>query len=139
AGVGLLVGVLGRPLPSRAAPRARRIPWDERFELAISFDFGDARGGMTSRRPYVVVYIDKEDGTPVHTVSLWSQQASWVRELTRWYRSERTRQREEGGDLVMSLATPTRPAGHYTVVWDGRDNSGHLVEQGEYFVCLETI
>ena len=129
---------------SRMQPRARagtrmQPPWDERFELAITFTIGDPRGGMRARRPYVVVYIDDAEANPVRTVSLWAQDASWVRELRRWYRGERARSAAQGTSLLSTVTSPTRNPGRYTVVWDGRDDLGELVSQGEYFVCLETI
>lgn len=117
----------------------RQVPWDERFELAITFTIGDPRGGMRARRPYVVVYIDDAEANPVRTVSLWAQDASWVRSLRRWYRQERARQAEQGVGLLSTVTSPTRNPGRYTVIWDGRDDHGALVDQGEYFVCLETV
>ncbi len=144
-GLGLASAARGRSsvLPNGSEKRARapgaRVPWDDRFEAAITFSFGDPRGGMASRRPYVVVYIDDAEGNPVRTVSLWAQDASWIRNLRRWYRAERARQAAGGDSLVSTVTTPTRNPGRYTVVWDGRDDTGAPVEQGEYFVCLETI
>ena len=128
----------------RTQPRIRagtrtQPPWDERFELAITFTIGDPRGGMRARRPYVVVYIDDAEASPVRTVSLWAQDASWVRELRRWYRGERARSAAQGTSLLSTVTSPTRNPGRYTVIWDGRDDLGELVSQGEYFVCLETI
>ena len=129
---------------ARTQPRTRagtrtQPPWDERFELAITFTIGDPRGGMRARRPYVVVYIDDAEANPVRTVSLWAQDASWVRELRRWYRGERARSAAQGTSLLSTVTSPTRNPGRYTVIWDGRDDLGELVSQGEYFVCLETI
>ena len=149
-GLGLRAGPRGasaRPpgeWPSHMQPRARvgtrkQPPWDERFELAITFTIGDPRGGMRARRPYVVVYIDDAEANPVRTVSLWAQDASWVRELRRWYRGERARSAAQGTSLLSTVTSPTRNPGRYTVVWDGRDDLGEFVSQGEYFVCLETI
>ena len=149
-GVGLGVGPRkagARPPGDRSPrtqPRARietrtQPPWDERFELAVTFTIGDPRGGMRARRPYVVVYIDDAEATPVRTVSLWAQDASWVRELRRWYRGERARSAAQGTSLLSTVTSPTRNPGRYTVIWDGRDDLGELVSQGEYFVCLETI
>lgn len=144
-GLGLQAGrrKAGASTP-RMQPRARvgarvQPPWDERFELAITFTIGDPRGGMRARRPYVVVYIDDAEANPVRTVSLWAQDASWVRELRRWYRGERARSAAQGTSLLATVTSPTRNPGRYTVVWDGRDDLGELVSQGEYFVCLETI
>ena len=118
---------------------AAEVPWDERFELAITFTIGDPRGGMRARRPYVVVYVDDSEASPVRTVSLWAQDASWIRNLRRWYRGERAREEEQGTSLLATVTSATRNPGRYTVIWDGRDDRGALVEQGEYFICLETV
>ena len=126
-------------LKSSPSSDRARIPWDERLELAITFTFGDPRGGMTARRPYVVVYIDDADATPVRTVTLWAQDASWIRNLRRWFRGDRARQAEGGQSLLSTVTSPTRSPGRYTVIWDGRNDQGEFVEQGEYFVCIETI
>ncbi len=37
------------------------------------------------------------------------------------------------------MTSATRNPGRYTVIWDGRDDRGALVEQGEYFTCLEPV
>jgi thiamine biosynthesis lipoprotein ApbE len=118
---------------------ARAIPWDERFELALTFQIGDPRAGLGLRRPYVATYVETADGSAVRTISLWSQRAQWIREMRRWYRSEGLRRAAHGGNLIDSATQPTRAPGTYTVVWDGRDDQGQLVEQGEYFICLESV
>lgn len=123
---------------TRTRSRPPRTQWDESFELLITFEFGDPGGGMPSRRPFVVAYIDDADANPVRTVGLWALKAPWIRELGRWMRGERARRAAHGGDLVLSAA-PTRSPGRYRVLWDGKDDQGAWVEQGQYFVCLETI
>ena len=136
------LGAAGSPRPSpprTGGGRRAQVPWDERFELAITFTIGDPRGGMRARRPYVVVYIDDADANPVRTVSLWAQDASWIRELRRWYRGDRARAAAQGTSILSTVTSPTRNPGRYTVVWDGRDDRGEPVAQGEYFVCLETV
>ena len=127
----------GRALSSE---RARAVPWDERFELALTFQIGDPRAGLGLRRPYVATYVETSDGTSVRTISLWSQKAQWIREMRRWYRAEGMRRTAVGGpSLIDTVTQPTRPPGTYTVVWDGRDDQGQLVEQGEYLIFLESI
>ncbi len=132
-------GLARRPSARDADGTRTQLPWDERFELAITFTIGDPRGGMRARRPYVVVYIDDAEANPVRTVSLWAQDASWVRDLRRWYRGDRARAAVQGTSLLSTVTSPTRNPGRYTVIWDGRDDMGELVSQGEHFVCLETI
>jgi thiamine biosynthesis lipoprotein ApbE len=141
AGSALLVGI---PFaPSRAEPsleRKRAVPWDERFELALTFQIGDPRAGLGLRRPYVATYVETPDGTSVRTISLWSQKAQWIREMRRWYRGEGVRRAAAGGpSLIDTVTQPTRPPGTYTVVWDGRNDQGALVEQGEYVIYLESV
>ena len=40
------------------------------------------------------------------------------------------------GRLVRTLMKDTRPAGQYTVCWDGRDAAGESVATGVYFYTL---
>ncbi len=42
------------------------------------------------------------------------------------------------GQQVRELLQATRPAGRYTVQWDGRDERGGLVASGVYFYALDT-
>jgi hypothetical protein len=39
--------------------------------------------------------------------------------------------------LIGSISSATRPAGKYTVNWDGKDNAGKYVKPGKYTVYLE--
>lgn len=121
----------------RGAPGGQE-PWDDRLELAVAFQFGDERAGAGLRRPYLAAYIEEPGGRLVRTVALWAQEnESWVRSLTRWYRADR--ERRGGTDLPSSLTGATRPPGYYTIVWDGRDEDGAPVPQGEYALVLETV
>lgn len=113
--------------------------WDEAFEVAISFQIGDPRSAA-AKRPYVAVFIEDASGRPVRTIVLWAlRQDAWIRQLRSWYRGETSRKASEGGSLIATLSSPTRPPGKYTVLWDGKNNAGELVEQGTYFVLIETI
>lgn len=122
-----------RPASARAAP------WDDRFEVAITFDVTTPAGG---RRPYVVVFVESLDGKPVRTVGMWIQRGrrSWIRQLRHWFRLERDRQVAGGeGDLADTISSPTRRAGTYTMVWDGRSDSGDPVELGTYAIGIEAV
>jgi hypothetical protein len=41
------------------------------------------------------------------------------------------------GQRVRDLSPPAQPAGHYQVVWDGRDDAGQPVADGVYVVVLQ--
>jgi hypothetical protein len=141
AGGALFAGVpFGSFRSGPSSESAPAIPWDERFELALTFQIGDPRAGLGLRRPYVVTYVETPDGRSVRTISLWSQKAQWIREMRRWYRAEGVRRAADGGpSLIDTLTQPTRPPGTYTVIWDGRNDQGELVEQGEYVIFLESV
>jgi hypothetical protein len=119
----------------RPRPPAR---WDERYEVVIGFEVNQAISRV--HKPYVAVSIEDARGNPVRTISLWvdkNKGERWIAELHRWVRNERERQRASGGDLVQTVSSATRVAGVYSVVWNGRDDRGQPVEQGDYFVCIE--
>ena len=114
--------------------------WDSAFELAITFEVIAPAGGRY-RRPYVAVFIEDQKGKPIRTVELWYQRgrgARWLRDLRNWYRGEVDRMNREGGDLASSMSGPTRQPGVYTVIWDGKNDAGKVVDQGTYAISLET-
>jgi thiamine biosynthesis lipoprotein ApbE len=110
--------------------------WNTQFELAIGLEIArisDAR----AKRPYVAVWIEDADHFPVRTLALWTEKPRWIPELKQWYRDEQIRSMAEGNDLSRTVSSATRPAGQYTLTWDGKDNEGKLVKAGTYTVCVE--
>ena len=43
----------------------------------------------------------------------------------------------EGSDIAASTESATRPAGKYTLKWDGKDNTGKMVKPGKHTVNIE--
>jgi hypothetical protein len=101
------------------------------MQLGINFEIV-APGGFRYKPPYVAVWLENSQGLPVHTLALWFEQSNkgprWLNELKRWYRS---------GKLESTVSSPTRLPGKYALAWDGKDDKGNLVNQGEYYVCIE--
>jgi hypothetical protein len=114
--------------------------FDPRFELAVDIEIA-IQTGFKVRRPYVAVWIEDKDGKSIRTLSLWVQNnrkgPRWIPDLRRWYRDEQNRAQADGGDLISTVSSPTREAGKYSLVWDGKDDKGKVVDQGEYTVCIE--
>ena len=122
------------PVASPAAPSAQA--WDQSFELTINLELAridDPR----FRRPYVAVWVEDKDKFPVRTVALWYQKPRWLPDMKAWSRSDRMRSMAEGSDITSSVSSATRPAGKYTVKWDGKDNHGKFVAPGKYTVFIE--
>ena len=108
--------------------------WNQ-MELTVTFEL--AHFNMQARRPYVAIWIEDQDKFPVRTIALWREKLRYVAELKAWYREDRIRAMSEGSDLIASVSSATRPAGKYTVNWDGKDNTGKYVKPGKYTVYLE--
>jgi thiamine biosynthesis lipoprotein ApbE len=128
---GTLVAAAFAPAPQVAAGL-----WNPAFELAIDLELPrieDAR----ARRPYVAVWIEDADHFPVRTIALWTQNPRWLPELKAWYRDDQLRNMSEGTDISRTVSSATRPAGKYTLKWDGKDNAGKPVKAGEYTVVIE--
>ena len=85
-------------------------------------------------RPYVAVMVVDKDDRTVKTVALWvERKTKYDKELRNWYnqgRDYRARYRQ-------AVSRATRPAGTYTVVWDGTDDDGRPVKQGTYSLFVE--
>lgn len=101
------------------------------MQLGIAFEI-IAPDGFRYKPPYVAVWLENSQGLPIHTLALWFEQSNkgsrWLNELKRWYRS---------GNLESTVSSPTRLPGRYNLAWDGKDNKGNLVNQGEYYICIE--
>lgn len=120
---------------SEAAPK-----WNNGFELAVNFTINQP-AGTRYHRPYIAAWIEDANGKSVRTLCLWYQQTGrgprWLPDLKRWYRGEKKRKAELGGDLAKLISSATRKPGKYTLVWNGKDDDGKQLEQGTYFVCIE--
>ena len=127
-----VLSALAKPAPAPSpAPQFA----DAGMELDVAFELAQIGGG--ARRPYVAVWIEDKDRFPVRTLALWYQKERWLPDLRSWYRDDRVRAMAEGNDITASVASATRPAGKYTLKWDGKDNAGKPVKPGKYTVILE--
>lgn len=114
--------------------------FDPHFELAVNIEL-PVLDGFRVRRPYVAVWLEDSEGRSVRTLGLWMQLnrkgPKYLPDLRRWFRDEFARRTTDGGDLSTTLSSATREAGKYSFVWDGKDDKGKLVDQGEYTLCIE--
>jgi len=104
--------------------------WTAGQELLINVELASLGGG--ARRPYVAIWIEDEQHKAVRRLALWYRKPRWLPDL----RSFSDAQRETPIDL-MSIASATRSAGNYSLVWDGKNDRGEYVAQGNYTVFIE--
>ncbi|PYP76601.1 MAG: DUF2271 domain-containing protein [Gemmatimonadetes bacterium] len=118
-----------------AAPK-----WDDRFELAVDLEIAPQQG-YRYHRPYVAVWVEDAGGRPVRTLSLWVNTSGrgprYIRELRRWFSMDRDQEDAGGPDIISTVSSATRLPGQYTVTWNGRDDRGSVVDQGNYRVVIE--
>ena len=101
-------------------------------EMVVDFTFASSEGGSV-KNPYIAVWIETPQGALVKTVSLWYEQTSkgkkYLSDMRKWYAAS------SGATPATSGAT--RVPGTYSVVWNGTDESGQPVSQGDYVVFIE--
>ena len=101
-------------------------------EMIVDFTFAPSEGGSV-KNPYIAVWIETPQGELVKTVSLWYEQTSkgkkYLSDMRKWYSAS--------SGAVPSTSGATRVPGTYSVVWNGTDENGQPVSQGEYVVYVE--
>lgn len=101
--------------------------WNPNQELLITLELARFEG--RSHRPFVAAWIQDEAGKPVRQLALWYNKPRWLHELREWYNLR--------ANDAASVTSATRSPGEYTLVWDGKDDSGQFVKQGKYTVMIE--
>lgn len=94
-------------------------------------------------KPYVAVWLETPKREYVATVALWYQLApskqgegegsKWLKDLRQWWRKTDTESRKN----IDSVTGATRKPGNYKVAWDGNDDKGVKVADGDYVLCFE--
>lgn len=84
-------------------------------------------------RPYVAVWLETPDRQGVHTLEIWYEQDTWLKDLRQWWRKlgRADSARYDG------VTGATRKPGRYRLTWDGRDAEGRVVPAGDYVLLIE--
>jgi len=144
------------PVALAAAPAASESAWPANFQVSIEIkirnfsgdtggadEFGGFGGGFGGRRgrgggrggtkrPYVAVWIEDANGQLVRNLSLWASEDRYFSELSTWWNKI-----GRSYNAAYSVSRATRGPGTYTLAWDGRNDAGRPVPQGEYRVRVE--
>jgi thiamine biosynthesis lipoprotein ApbE len=105
--------------------------WPESYQVALTLQLAPL-AERASERPYVAMWVEDEYGTYVKTLTVWGNNARWLNSMTRWWCFGKADSR-----MVQATTRATRPAGKYTIVWDGTDQAGRHVMQGTYRLFVE--
>lgn len=122
----------GTATPAAAAPQN---PWPEHYEVTVNIALKNmsGNGGRGATRPYVAVWVDNAEGKHLRTLAVWGNNGRWQPELTTWW----TNAAEADVTALQAVTRATRPAGKYSVVWDGLDEHGKKVGMGTYKIVFE--
>lgn len=116
------------PLPLFATP----LP--DKAKIDIEFELPNIETSMYAR-PYVAVWIEDQQRQSVKTLQLWVGKDEWLKDLRSWWRKVGRYDRE----LVDAVTSATRPAGQYRFVWDGTNDDGQRLPQGDYTLLVEVV
>src|SRR5262245_19697626 len=116
--------------PPRSAQTPAATNWPAGYHLTLTLPL---RAGRSTKRPYVVVWVEDSSGKLVRVLALWGNKSKYYPDLsTAWsflWRSQ---------NPARSVTRATRPPGKYELQWDGLDNERRPVPLGEYRIIVET-
>jgi thiamine biosynthesis lipoprotein len=104
--------------------------WNPKMECSIDLEIANLGGH--ARRPYVAIWIEDENNNPVRRIALWYRRPRWLVDLRYWSSGSRNTDFN-----ISSITGATRGAGKYSLVWDGKNDAGQYVNQGNYTVVIE--
>ncbi|HTI66887.1 MAG TPA: DUF2271 domain-containing protein [Caulobacteraceae bacterium] len=116
------------------APAAAAAPWPARFALTVDYvlpAFQKAR----VHPAYVAIWVTDDANRLVRAVTLLGDKLDYIGENYIWWR----RYGRSRPQIVAAVSRPTKPAGKYSVVWDGKDDTGRPAGQGRYTLHLEAV
>lgn len=106
--------------------------WPTGMALDITFSVATKVSGRV-KRPYVAVWIEDASGKTVRNLTVWIRQGQanprWLSELRRWTR--------DNSALASTISSATRNPGTYAIAWDGKNDKGVAMPQGDYYLCVE--
>jgi thiamine biosynthesis lipoprotein ApbE len=96
---------------------------------------GGRRGGPGGggRRPYVAVWVQDAAGKAIRNIAVWGTDQRYIRELSFWWQAAASASQQ----TLRAITRATRGAGEYALTWDGLNDAGKPVPQGEYTVVVE--
>jgi len=126
---------VAKPAVSKIDNKKLADTWDPNYELLINLELNQIEG-MRVHRPYVAVWIVDKNKKPVRNIALWYNKNKFLDEITSWYDTYYSKF-TEADKSISSTTSATRPAGKYSLKWDGKNDKGELVKRGPYTIMIE--
>ncbi len=101
-------------------------------ELEIALQLPKISEGQY-HRPYVAVWVEDSSEKSVRLIEIWREKPDWIKDLRRFWR--KTGRADQ--PLVDARTGATKGPGQYRLRWDGKDDQGVAVPNGEYQLVIE--
>lgn len=118
----------------KTASAARFKDWNKDYEVAINLELMRFEG--RTRRPFAAIWVENRQQKTVRTIALWYNKPRWLPDLKEWYRKNQADYKPGLKDMN-TISSATRPAGNYTIKWDGKNDEGEFVSNDNYTICIE--
>ncbi|MBC7400991.1 MAG: DUF2271 domain-containing protein [Mucilaginibacter sp.] len=109
--------------------------WDPNYELVIKLELREIEQ-IRVHSPYVAIWVVDKDKKPVRNIVLWYRKPKYLQDMGSWYDAYYSKL-SDGDASISSTTSATRPAGRYTIKWDGKNDKGDLVKLGNYTLMIE--
>ncbi|MES2004941.1 MAG: DUF2271 domain-containing protein [Bacteroidota bacterium] len=107
------------------------------YELVVNLELAQFAG--FARRPFVAVWVTDKDKNTVRTIAVWFNKDKWLHEARAWYTSNFSKFSGAAAATMSTISSATRPAGKYSLKWDGKDDKGNYVKPGKYTINIEAV
>ena len=106
--------------------------WKNDFTFNIDFTIPETTEG-NYKRPYVGIWVTTAKKQLTKSLMLLGESRRWMEENYVFWR----RYGRKFDSIVDGITRPTRMPGNYQIFWDGRDDFGSTVEDGDYILHVE--
>ena len=108
---------------------------DPNYELVINLELAEIQD-MRVHRPYVAIWVVDKDKKPVRSIALWYKKPKYLDDMNAWYDAY-YKEFMDANSSISSTTSATRPAGKYTLKWDGKTDKGQMAALGTYTLMVE--
>ena len=129
----LLISAFSLLLTSLAALANQ--PEAKQFHLSVALAEVD---DDNYHEPYVAIWLETSDRKPISTLAVWyraNKGEKWLKDIRQWWRKAGS----HNLDNVDSVTGATKKPGTYLVNWNGLDDSGEVVVDGDYVLHVEAV
>lgn len=105
--------------------------WPSGYRAMLDYDIPKIASN-NYQAPYVIIWVTDSERKLVRTLNVFGKDPKWQDSNYLWWkRYGRTMSNLD------TVAKPSRAPGHYSVVWDGKDDAGNTVAVGKYTLHIE--